>query len=107
VLQPSRPVLMVPIIRYRNDTSMFSPSEVKNRVEAGRDGGLGDMGQSDSSVLSGDFFPSVGQVTQLFIFRRFGVRKWDIPLGMKGNWPETKEGKESPSWSRIVFLSFG
>ena len=61
---------MVPIIRYRNDASMFSPSEVKNRVEAGRDGGLGDMGQSDSSVLSGDFFPNVGQVTQLFIFMR-------------------------------------
>jgi hypothetical protein len=65
------------------------------------------LDQSDISVLSGDFFPSVGQVTHLFIFRRFCVRKWDIPLGMKGNWPETKEGKESPSWSRIVFLSFG
>ena len=61
------------------------------------------LDQSDSSVLSGDFFPSVGQVTHLFIFRRFGVRKWGIPLGMKGNWPDTKEGKESPSGAGLFF----
>jgi hypothetical protein len=28
-------------VNFRNDASMSSPSEVKNRVEAGRDGSLG------------------------------------------------------------------
>jgi hypothetical protein len=61
------------------------------------------LDQSDSSVLSGDFFPSVGQVTHLFIFRRFGVRKWDIPLGMKGNGPETKEGRSPRRGAGLLF----
>ena len=61
------------------------------------------LDQNDSSVLSGDFFPRVGLVTQLFIFRRFGVRKWGIPLGMKGNWLETKEERCPRSGAGVFF----